>query len=826
MVFHRARDAVATAVAAQQEIMRHSWPADTAVQVRMGLHTGTPAISAGEYVGLDVHRAARICAASHGGQILVSLETSQVLADDPLPEVGLLDLGSHRLKDLQQPEKVFQILHPDLPSKFPPPRSADTFANNLPRQLSSFIGRERELTEVKGLLAATSLLTLTGSGGAGKTRLALQVGADVLEGYPDGVWVVELAALAEPGLVPQTAAAALGVREVPGRPVMHMLLQYLQPKKLLLILDNCEHLVAACAHLAEILLRTCPGVRILATSREVLGIAGETSWRVPSLSLPDPHQAPRLEELTRCEAVRLFVDRAAAANPTFALTPANALPVAAVVRHLDGIPLAIELAAARVPVLSVEQIAARLDDRFRLLTQGSRTTLPRHQTLRATLDWSYQLLTDSEQRLLRRLAVFAGGWTLEAAESVCQGGGIESVDVLDLLAQLVFKSLVLMDEHNGEVRYRFLETVRQYGFERLMESGESDASRRRHRNFFLKLAEQAEPELTGTTQVMWLGRLEAEHDNLRTVLESSVEGQEAEAGLRLAGAVWRFWYVRGYLEEGRKWLEALLKESQGMSAPVRAKALRAAGNLVAFGKGDYALGRSLHEESLSIWRELGDRQGIANTLSNLGLVAFNQGHYAPARALYEESLTLRRALGDRWGIAMSLNNLGLAVSKQGDEAAAGSLYRESLAIWRELGDKQHIAMTLNNLGLAASRRGNHTAARACFEESLALRRELGDKQGIAYLLESVAGLAATLGHAKQTARLLGAVEALREVIGAPLAPADRPDHDRLVTRMCSALGEGMFAAAWAEGRAMTLEQAISEALSIDDVRQENPSADA
>ncbi len=809
--FQDVRDAVAAVVAAQRAITAHPWPADTPVRVRMALHTGTGADAASRYVGLDVHRAARICAAGHGGQILLSLATAALIEHALPPGTSLRDLGSHRLKDLQQPEKVFQLLHPDLPADFLPLKSLDAFANNLPHQLTSFIGREQEMVEVKRLLSTTCLLTLAGAGGTGKTRLALQVATDVLEEYPDGVWLVELAALADPALVPQTVAAALGAREVPGRPLLSTLLDYLYRKKLLLVMDNCEHLMQACTVLIEAMLRTCPNLRILATSREVLDIPGEVVWRVPSLSLPDPGRLPPTEILLQSEAVRLFVERAAAARPAFTLTPQNASAVTAVVQRLDGIPLAIELAAARVPALSVEQIATRLDDRFRLLTRGGRTSLPRHQTLQAAFDWSYHLLEEPERAVLRRLAVFAGGWTLEAGEAVCAGDGVEPLGVLDLLTQLVFKSWVLMDEQEGDVRYRFLETVRQYSLERLRESGEAGVIRQRHQNWYLAQAEKAEPELTGSDQGTWLNRLEVEHDNIRAALEWSMESG-VEPGLRLASALWRFWYVRGYSKEGRGWLEALLKASSGAPPVLRAQALAAAGNLAVLGRSDYAVGRSFCEESLAIWRELGDRQGIAVALSNLGLLASDHGDHASARALCEESLTIRRELGDKQGVAISLNNLGVVAYRQGDYVAACTLFHEGLAIFRELKNRQHVAMALTNLGLVTSGQSDYALARSFYAEGLAIRRELGDKRGIAYSLEGFAGLTIAQGQPEQAARLLGAADTLREAIGVPLPPADRAEYERTIAAARSRLGEAAFAAAWAEGRVMTLEQAVGEAL--------------
>ncbi len=741
VAFQSARDAVAAAVAAQLAINAHAWPPGVAVRLRMGLHTGTPTVAGGDYVGLDVHRAARICAAGHGGQILLSLETGHFIEDNPPPGVNLKDQGSHQLKDLQQPEKLFQVLHPDLPDQFPPLKSLDAFPNNLPRQLTGFIGREREMAEVKRLLTTTCLLTLTGTGGAGKTRLALQVAADVLEGYPDGVWLAELAALSDPALAPQTVAAALGVREVPGRPILETLLHYLQRKTLLLVLDNCEHLVTACAQLAGELLRTCSNLRILATSREALNIQGEIAWRVPSLSLPARREIPSLQRLAQFEAVRLFVERAAAAKPTFALTPENAAPVAAVVQHLDGIPLAIELAAARVPALSVDQIAARLDDRFRLLTRGSRASLPRQQTLRAALDWSYQLLTERERRVLRRLSVFAGGWTLEAAETVCRADEIEQLDVLDLLTQLVFKSLVVTDEQNGDIRYRFLETVRQYGLEKLEESGETEAIRKRHRDWYLGLAERAEPELQGVRQAAWFDHLEAEHDNFRAALECSQTPGEARAGMRLAKALIRFWAVRGFVGEGGERLASILTRPEAAEpTALRAQVLWGAGWLD-FRQGHYQSARALLEESLVIQRALKDRSGIGQVLNALGLVARRQGDYSAAHALHEESLTIAREMGDKLGISHALNNLGLITREEGNYAAALTFHEQSLAIRRELGDKINISQSLMNLGLVATAQKEYTLARRFYEESLALSRELGDRLGIAYVLNNLGDVA-------------------------------------------------------------------------------------
>lgn len=792
VAFARAKDALAAAIASQRGIIAHPWREGVSVRVRMGLHTGEPLSSETSYVGMDVHRAARICSAGHGGQILLS-QTTRDLVEDDLPEgVNLRDLGEHRLKDLARPHHLFQIVAAGLPADFPPLRSLQTLPNNLPIQLTSFIGREQEKAEVKRLLSTTRLLTLAGAGGAGKTRLALQVAADLVDAFSDGVWLVELASLADPALVPQAVAAALGMREQPGRTILTTLTEYLQPRHLLLVLDNCEHLAAACAQLTDALLRTAPTLQILATSRELLGITGETAWRVPSLSLPDSRRLPPPERLREYEAVRLFTDRAAAVLPDFLLTHRNALVVAQVCQSLDGIPLAIELAAARVRVLSVEQIAQRLDDRFRLLTGGGRTTLPRHQTLRGAMDWSYVLLSEQERAVFRRLAVFAGGYTLGAAEAVCAGADIVQDEILDLLAQLVDKSLVVVEAQNADVRYRMLETIRQYAREKLVEAQEEAQVRRRHRDWFLALAEQAEPMLPGPGE-WWLDRLEVEHDNLRAALELCLGSGEVEAGLRLAGALKRFWLVRGYWIEGRQRLEALLARSEGAAPAWRAKAITGAAALaqyqgdyeravalceeslaiqrkqgdergmadslnimgnVMYERGNYGAAWKLHEKSLAYGREVEDKHAMAASLVNLAGVALHEGDYTQAVALAQESLTSFREVGDRRGIAAALHMLGVVASDQDDYVIARPRYEESLAIRRELGDKRGIAGSLSALGLVAREQGDYASARARYEESLAIQRQLGDKRGIAASLRNLGLVAWRQGDPARATALL------------------------------------------------------------------------
>ncbi len=811
VVFDSARAAVVAAVAAQRALAEHAWPPRARLRVRMGVHTGEPVRVAGEYIGLDVHRAARICNAAHGGQILVSRATGNLVAETLPPEMGLRDLGVHRLKDLRQPEQIFQVTSPALEVDFPPLRALPARRHNLPPELSSFVGRDRERAEVGRLLAASRLVTLVGTGGCGKTRLALRVGADLVPRYPDGVWLVELGSLTDPGLVVQTVAATFGVREMPGRPWLTGLTEALRDRAMVLVMDNCEHLIDACAAIVSTILGACERVRVLATSREPLGIPGELTMRVPSLSLPAAGAPVTAATAPASEAVMLFAERAAAVQPAFALTPENAPAVAEVCRRLDGIPLAIELAAARIAALPVSELAKRLEDRLSLLTQGSRTAPPRHQTLRAVMDWGYQLLSPGEQALLRRLAVFAGGWTLEAAERVCAAPEDPPLAVLDLLSQLVLRSLVQAEEHAGTMRYRFLETVRQYSAERLRESREAAAVSDRHLQWYVDLAGRAAPDLVGSTQAAWFERFETEHDNLRTALEWALRSGRAEAGLRLIGAAWRFWFVRGYFAEGRQWVDALLQAGADAPGPVRAEALNAAGNLAVFGQGDYAAGRRLYEQGLALWRAAGDGRGIAKVLGNLAFVAAGEGDVASERALLGESLALRRELGDQWGVALALHNLGRAAFRQGDYGEATRLLRQALEIWEGYQDKQHIAMTLANLGWVAYRQADYAAARALLTEGLGLRREIGDTLGLANQLERFAGLAGAQGRAAQAARLFGAAEALRESLGAPLPPSDRGDYDREVTAAREAAAPDDFAAAWAAGRALTMERALEEA---------------
>ncbi len=615
--------------------------------------------------------------------------------------------------------------------------------SNLPAPLTSFVGREREKAEVKQLLSSARLITLTGTGGAGKTRLALEVAREMLPDFQDGTWRVELASLSDGALVAHTLASALNVSEQPGRPVLATVTDSLAQKHLLLVLDNCEHLVNAVALLVGAVLQACPRVHILATSREGLKVPGESIWRVPSLSVPDPQYLGASATLNEFEAIRLFVERGTAVSSEFALTKHNAQDIGRIYWQLDGLPLPIELAASRLSALSSRQIVDRLADRFRLLKTDSALVSPRHQTLQAVMDWSYDLVSEEERRLFRRLSVFAGAFTLEAAAAVYDRRADE-FDLIDLLTRLVDKSLILPEDHEGEVRYRLLETVRQYGQDKLSAAGEAEEVRRLHLDYFLALAEEAEPALTGGEQKRWLDRLEMEHDNLRAALDWSLETGNAKAALRMAGALWRFWGGRGHPTEGRSFLKRALEQSLESQDVTRAKALHAAGNL-AWDQGDYKEARLLLGESLEVSRALGDRPGIAAALNNLGNVVKRQGDYAAARALFEESLQLSRAMEHDLGIARALNNVGTVAYELGDYSEARAVYQESLALCRRLGHVVGVAITLNNLANIARYEGDPETARALYHEGLAVARDVGHKSIVAGTLRNLGELSEEKG---------------------------------------------------------------------------------
>jgi non-specific serine/threonine protein kinase len=761
------------------------------------------------------------------GEYARAIEAAQhILVIEPADEAAHLSvmqsysaLGEFDLA-LRQYETCRRVLRDELGVEPSPPttallqhirraanaRVAAAPLHNLPAPLTSFIGREREVEALTAALrGASRLITLTGPGGAGKTRLALRAAGELAsEGaFADGVWWAELASAAEAALVPLMAAKALGLREQPGQSITDSLITYLHPKHLLLLLDNCEHLIVACAAFAERLLRACPQLTIIATSREALGLTGERAWPVPSL---EPSS----------EAVRLFAERAAAVKFGFAVNDSNAPVIAQICQRLDGMPLAIELAAARIKALSPEQIAARLDDRFNLLTTGSRAALPRQQTLRAAMDWSHDLLDDAERVLFRRLAVFVGGFTLEAASEVIgdQLLGITNnqLPFLDLLTRLFDKSLLLVEN----ARYRMLETVREYAADKLWLSGEEHALRRGHLRWCAQLAEDAEPRLISAEQAAWQERLERDHANLRAALRWAVQGDEAEVlcGLRLAGALWRFWDQRGYLGESRQQLEKLLALPAAQArTEARAKALLHAGILAHY-QMERAAADTFLGESLSLWRELGTetRRYEALTRYHLGFAAHRVGDLAAARTHYEAGLALWRALGDEWGLSETLSNLGMLVRREGDYVRAHAYHSESLSLKRRIGDPRGVAYALWGLGQVALAQRSHAEARACFHESLSIAFGLNDLWTLPYDLEGLALLAMAEAQPERAAKLFGAVAAVRERTGSPTAPVWNVEHERAMAAAREQIGAIRFAAARAEGAALSLAEAVALAL--------------
>jgi predicted ATPase/class 3 adenylate cyclase/DNA-binding CsgD family transcriptional regulator len=693
--FSQASDALAAAIHLQRRVSQEL----PSLRIRVALHTGeSQRRDEARYFGQALNRCARLRELAHGGQTLLSRATCDLVIDR-LPEaVTLLDLGSHRLRDLARPEQIFQLCHPDIASEFPPLRSLEAFPNNLPVQLTSFIGREKEIQQIAELLDEARLIALTGAGGAGKTRLALQVSAQLVERFPDGIWWVDLAPLGDADLVPDAVAAVLSIREVPFQPLVETITRQLETKRLLLILDNCEHVVGTCASLVRDLMVGCPELGVLATSREPLGVEGEATFRVPSLALPDRTHPPAIEALTQCEAVRLFVDRAVRARPNFRVTNANAPAVAEICHRLDGIPLAIELAAARARVLAPERISEGLSDIFRLLTGGKRTALPRQQTLRASVDWSINLLSDTERTMLRRLSVFTGGFTLDAAEAVSGGDGIDPYQVLDLLTSLVDKSLVQVGDAAGDTRFRLLETIRQYSLERLAEAGEAEAIRTRHLGFFTVMAERAEQDTAGAGFMWFIDRVGADQENVRAAVDWSLASGRYEDGLKIAyGLGFLFWYTRGLLTEGRARCEALLAASDEMvTAGARAR-VEAAAAALALGQFDLASAAPLAERALSDAEAAGDAVAASLALVDLGQCRFYTGHLEEARPLLERALEAARAAGHLAMSALALVYIGQAEAFEGNVARARPLQAEAVEIARRSGQPFVLAMALTSL---------------------------------------------------------------------------------------------------------------------------------
>jgi predicted ATPase/class 3 adenylate cyclase len=862
--FELPAQAVAAALAAQRGLAGEDWPTGVPIRVRMGLHVGAAEAEGDDYASTHtLNRVARVMSAGHGEQTLLTLAVAELVRERLPTGVTLRDLGKHRLKGLTQLEHLFQLIAPDLPADFPPLQSLDAPLNNLPVQLTSFIGREAEVVEVKWLLSVSRLVTLTGSGGCGKTRLAIQVANELGVDYPNGVWFIELAPVADPTLVSQTILSSFNLREDRHRSILEVLIDYLRAKTLLLVLDNCEHLIEACAQVSEVLLRTCPNLCILATSREALGIYGEAAYHVPSLHTPNPAHSPSLDKLEKVDSIRLFVERAATVKPGFRLTQDNASFVAQICFRLDGIPLALELAAARVKVLSPQQIASRLDDRFRLLTGGSRTALPRQQTLRAMMDWSYSLLSEPEKTLFRRLAVFIGGWTLEGAEAVC-GEGTGGFDVLDLLARLVDKSLIFTEESTGEIRYHRLETIRQYSRERFFETDEVETVRDRHLDFYVQFAEFVDENLKGREQIVWQNRMATEQDNLRAALEWGLN-RNPDSALRIAGAANLFWTAGGYSAEGFRWTQRALEQVKQPPQPTgitveqrltaRARALRGLARLY-LSLGDNASAKGAAEESVALYRQSQDRRGLSFALVVLAYPLEFLGERVRAESVLRESNAIARAEGDGYLICRSLNLLArVIVDLHHDLDLSHRHVEESLRLAKEAGLRNQEAQAWEILGTIAMHTGDHTAARAHLKESVRAYQDVGatfnvilEKSNLAHLERQLGNYESALGYYRETLvafreirqigavshqlecfgfialaqdqperalQLLGAASALREKGGTPMTPDEQIYCDERLKELRKKMDSMKFDSLWSQGHALTMESAIAHALEPD-----------
>jgi predicted ATPase/class 3 adenylate cyclase/DNA-binding CsgD family transcriptional regulator len=765
--FARASDALAAALELQQKTIEHPWAMEPPLRLRMALHTGEAELTRDlTYFGNAINRCARLRDAAHGGQTVLSRATNDLILDHLPDGTSLKDLGPHRLKDLSRPEHVYQLCHPDLEGDLPALRSLDSFPNNLPLQLTSFIGRDEEIIEIKQLLQNSRLVTLTGSGGSGKTRLSLQLAADLLDQYADGSWLVDLAPITDPALIPNAAAAAMSIREVDGQELTRTITNRLAGSRSLLILDNCEHLLDASAAFATRVLGTCPDVGILATSREPIGLAGEAQWRVRSLACPTTSADQSIEALGQFEAVRLFIDRALKVRPNFQVTNETAPHVAEICQRLDGIPLAVELAAARARVLTPQQILEGLDDRFRLLTGGSRASMPRQQTLQASVEWSYQLLTATEQALLRRLSVFQGGFTLDAAERVgsddgtVESGDQETIDayaILDLLSQLVDKSLVAFDDGGAAGRYRLLETIRQYAAERLADAGEAPVRRQRHFDHFLQLAEEAEVQLYGHEITRWLELIDLEQDNIRAAMDWSQAEGDGDGGMRLATAMSAYWPLRGHLSEATARLEQVIVNDGG-DPRLKARAMAEKAYMAVWGI-DVAGTREIAAEAIALAQPLGDAYTVAwaKAMAAWGYI-FAEPENAEAHC--EEAIAAARLVDAHWILSAALNATGCFHALGHDPRRAVPFLEDALSMSREHDDQPSLIISLGWLGFTRFILGEFNLAETLSQEAVSKARIIGGFPNYLGFAKAVLGASLTLRGAYAEAAIV-----LDEAIG-------------------------------------------------------------
>jgi predicted ATPase/class 3 adenylate cyclase len=800
VVFPSPARALEAAIAAQRALAAHDWPRAGALGVRMGLHVGTASLSGGNYVGLDVHRAARIAAAGHGGQLLISSTVCAEVQQQLPPSVSLQDLGRHFLRGLDEPEHLFQVVVPGLLREFPPLRTASVRPHNLPSDATDFVGREPELRTLRQLLARERLVTLTGPGGIGKTRLALRAAAGVLPEFTDGVFFVALASLQDPQVVLPALGRTLGVPEVAGRSMLETLCEYLTAKEILLVLDNFEQVLDAAPQIGE-LLAAAPGVRVLATSRSRLGLRGERI--VPIAPLPVPrHESADLPELTSIESVDLFVRRARAADPGFALTPEAGKAVAQIVRSLEGLPLAIELAAVQSRLFSPPELARRLGESFAILRGGQRDLPARHRSLRDTIAWSYQLLSPAERTLFRRLAVFVGGFTLEAAQAVA--GGPPVVDVVESVALLFDQSLLQRRVEHGDVRLSMLETVRAFALDELGTAGETQALTRRHAAFFMALAEEAEPALTRHAQTAAVARLSSDQDNLRAALRFSLEFEEIETGLRLAAAVWRFWQTTGQVQEGRQWLEQLLAGFAG-DLHIRARGLAGLAGL-AYWQADYQEALARYGEALELYRRLGNRADEADTLLSMSTTLTWSGSVEQGGRLANQALAMFEELGIRDKVGMALMAKGFSRWMGGNLAGARPLWEESLGIAVEVGDEVEAATKRLALASIMFQQGEREAAMVCALQGM---EELAGLKNVTLTIMALDWVAALAAHADPTGgvRLAGAAAALRDALGGGMRP-EASGVESARTTAARVLDVQTIDRLWARGQALGLNEAV------------------
>ncbi|MEP7063779.1 MAG: tetratricopeptide repeat protein [Betaproteobacteria bacterium] len=850
-VFADPAEALDATLALLQSLAEPASTGDVALTIRCGLHVGAVEHRDNDYFGPPVNRTARIMAAAHGGQVLLSESFVEGLGSRLSSGMALRDLGSVRLKDLASPERLSQLVHPALRDSFPPLRSLESTPNNLPQQLTTFLGRDRELQEIAKLLPTSRLLTLLGMGGLGKTRLSLQIAADALDAFADGVWFIDLAPLQDPTLVPSAVAQELGVQEEPGRALTQTLCAHLKARKLLLILDNCEHLVHPCAALANALLQAAPDLRIIATSREVLRVRGEQTYSV--LPLPVPDRNAGVDALAKSAAVQLFVDRARLHKPSFELTEREAPAVAELCARLEGIPLALELAAARMRALSVTEINARLRDRFKLLTGGGRLLMERQQTLRALVAWSYDLLQPNEQVLLDRLCVFAGGFDLDTCSAVCGTDPLEPDDVLDLLTSLADKSLVMAEDLDDGTRYRTLETIREYSREKLAARGEFADTSARHCQHFFAMAKAARAGLLGAEQGTWILRVETELDNMRAAMALALEGGvDPIIAVKFQVALMGFWILRGYVAEGLKLVKAALELPEVVASDVAMGHALYVGAALALSHSDYAKAADSLETCLAVRRVMDSPVDVAATLSTLSLVRLRLGDAPRARASEQEAIEIFRSIEDRVGEAIGLLHLGQIAAHLGEFDDARAHFAQCIALARELKHSEVEGESERMLGEIALETGDAKASHARFIRSLALCRDAGDRRGEAASLwwlgkvdlaagevdharerlgtalrsfetiemreeligciEDHARLAFLRGAAEDSARLYAAAETQRDRTMLQRAPRvhQRWSDDVAATRVT--LGDTVFESAWAEGKAWELSEIIRHAL--------------